>query len=285
MTHNPLIQPAELAEQLGSPKLVILDATFFLPAQARNAVEEYQQAHIPGAHFFDIDQIADRANPLPRMLPSASQFEQTVGQLGIDNQSTVVIYDNNRLIAAARAWWMFRYFGHHTVRILDGGLVQWRANSGSTDAEVTHPTPRTFSATSNTSLVYTLEQTAEASLSASRQILDARSAARFSGEAAETRPGQRSGHIPGSHNLPHANLTDPVSQQLCSVIELEKRYRNAAIDTTQPIVTTCGSGVTAAILALGLYRLGKADVPVYDGSWSEWGGRLDKPIEIGDYRP
>ena len=278
---SPLVSCEWLAAHFDAPNIIVLDATFFLPRQQRNAIEEFRQTHIPGARFFDIDVIADTDSPLPHMLPGPDRFVEAVGQLGIDNETNVVIYDNNNFMASARAWWTFRVFGHDAVAVLDGGLARWKQLGGPITAETSSPTPRRFHAKQNRQLVCTLEQMREFAETGSARILDARSPARFAGSEPEIRTGLRSGHIPGSCNLHYAALVAPETHTLLPAETLRALYRQADTDLNEPIVTTCGSGVTAAILALGLYRLGRQDVPVYDGSWTEWGGRKDTPVETG----
>lgn len=278
---SALVSCEWLAARIDAPGIVLLDATFFLPRQGRNAREEFRQAHIPGARFFDVDVIADTGNPLPHMLPGPERFGEAVGRLGIDNRIKVIVYDNNAFMASARAWWTFRVFGHDNVAVLDGGFARWKQLGAPITAAMHSPTPRRFHAKLNRQLVCTLEQVCELSENRSAQILDARSPARFSGNEPEVRPGLHSGHIPGSCNLHYATLVDPETHTLLPAETLRALYRQAGTGPDEPIVTTCGSGVTAAILALGLYRLGRQDVPVYDGSWTEWGGRSDTPVETG----
>lgn len=270
-----------LSGHLNSSDVVLLDAGFFLPADRRNAAAEYRQRHIVGAQFFDIDAVADHGTPLPHMLPSPEAFAEAVGGLGIGNDTLVVTYDNNRFMAAARAWWMFRVFGHDQVAVLDGGLQRWCALGLPTDASEAVRTPRRFEAGFRSELVYDLAQIRRWVQAPDRQLLDARSPGRFEGSAAEPRPGVRSGHIPGSRNLYYADLVDPESHALLPSDALAARFAAAGIDTAKPVVTTCGTGVTAAILALALYQLGRRDVAVYDGSWSEWGGLADTPPALG----
>ncbi len=278
---SPLVSCKWLAAHIDTAGIALLDATFFLPRQQRNAMEEFRQAHIPGARFFDIDVIADTDSPLPHMLPGPERFGEAVGRLGIDNETNVIIYDNNGFMASARAWWTFRVFGHDNVTVLDGGLARWQQLGAPISAQTCPPTPRRFRAKQNRQLVCTLEQMREFSESRSAHILDARSPARFSGIEPEIRPGLRSGHIPGSCNLHYATLVDPQTHTLLSAETLRALYRQGNTALNEPIVTTCGSGVTAAILALGLYRLGRQNVPVYDGSWAEWGSRKDTEVETG----
>lgn len=276
--YPPLVSCDWLAERLGSPEIVVLDASFFLPDQQRNALEEYRQAHIPGARFFDIDAVADHSTSLPHMLPTPEQFAEAVGDLGIDNNSHVVAYDSNFFMASARLWWTFRVFGHDRVSVLDGGLVRWKAEAKPLSADAFSPEPSLFQASFRPELVRDLEQVKTLLGQPGAQILDARSPGRFAGTEPEPRAGLRSGHIPGSHNLFFRNLIEATSHCFKSPAELEQLYREASIDSRQPLVASCGTGVTAAILALGLYCLGNESVAVYDGSWTEWGGREDTPV-------
>ncbi len=276
---SPLVSSEWLAARIDAPGIVLLDATFFLPRQGRNAIGEFRQAHIPGARFFDIDVIADTDSPLPHMLPGPERFGEAVGRMGIDNQTSVIVYDNNAFMASARAWWTFRVFGHDNVSVLNGGLARWKQLGAPITSEMSIPTPRSFQAKLNRQLVCTLEQMRELSENRSGQILDARSPARFSGSEPEIRPGLRSGHIPGSCNLHYATLVDPETHTLLPAETLRTLYRQTGAALDEHIVTTCGSGVTAAILALGLFYLGRQEVPVYDGSWTEWGGRSDTLVE------
>lgn len=276
--HPVLVRCDWLAARLGSPEVAVLDASFFLPNQPRNALEEYRQSHIPRAHFFDIDAVADTTADLPHMLPSPEQFAEAVGAMGIDQQVHVVTYDSNFFMASARLWWTFRVFGHDRVSVLDGGLARWKAEGRPVTAEVTTVRPRRFDARLHPELVRNLEQMKALLDEPAAQILDARSSGRFAGTETEPRMGLRSGHIPGSRNLPFRQLIDETTYRLKSPPELEGLYREAGMDSRQPLVTTCGTGVTAAILAMGLYRLGNRDVAVYDGSWAEWGGRDDTPV-------
>jgi thiosulfate/3-mercaptopyruvate sulfurtransferase len=276
-----LVSTAWLAEQLNAGDVAVLDGSFFLPAQNRDAQAEYAQAHIPGAVFFDIDAVADHASPLPHMLPSPDGFAEAVGKLGIGNDTTVVVYDSNFFMASARVWWTFRVFGHDKVAVLDGGLARWRQEGRALDAAIPAPTPRTFAAGFRPELVRDVGQVKALLGRPDAQILDARGPGRFHGTEPEPRPGVRGGHIPGSRNLPFKTLSDESSFCLKPLAELEALYRQAGVDIAWPVVTTCGTGVTASILALGLYLLGNETAAVYDGSWTEWGTREDTPVEAG----
>ena len=277
----PLVSAEWLADKLGSDELALFDASFFLPAQNRDARAEYRQAHIPGAVFFDIDEIADHDSALPHMLPSPAQFAEAAGRLGVGDDTWVVVYDSNFFMASARVWWTFRVFGHDRVAVLDGGLARWRQQGRPLDAEPAQARPRTFSAGFRPELVRDLEQVRALLGRPGAQILDARGAGRFQGTEPEPRPGVRGGHMPGSLNLPYKTLCDEASFCLKPAAELEALYRQTGIDPARPVVATCGTGVTASILALGLYLLGNEAAAVYDGSWTEWGGRADVPVAAG----
>ncbi|MFM8332242.1 MAG: 3-mercaptopyruvate sulfurtransferase [Candidatus Methylumidiphilus sp.] len=278
---TPLVSTDWLAGHLGAADVRVLDASFFLPNQNRDAQAEYRQGHIPGALFFDIDAIADHDTHLPHMLPSPEDFAEAAGRLGIANDTQVVVYDSNFFMASARVWWTFRVFGHQRVSVLDGGLARWRQEGRALDAETANVQPRPFTAGFHAELVRDLAQVQALLGQPDAQILDARGAGRFHGREPEPRPGVRGGHIPGSRNLPYKSLSDEASFCLKPAAELAVLYQQAGIDTARPVVTTCGTGVTASILALGLYLLGNESAAVYDGSWTEWGGRADVPAEVG----
>ena len=274
-----LISQDWLKANLRRPSVRILDASFFLPNQGRKASEEYQREHIQGALFFDIDAIADRSSDLPHMLPSPEQFADAAGELGIANDTHVVVYDNNSFMASARVWWTFRVFGHERVSVLDGGLKRWKAMNWPLEERIETPKPKPYRAQFRADLLCTLDQVMQRLEDPNTRIIDARSAARFAGTEVEPRPGLRSGHIPQSYNLPFAELVDAESFCLKSAGEIAKRFDNLGISLDKSLITSCGSGVTASILALALYCIGKTEVAVYDGSWSEWGTRADTPIE------
>jgi thiosulfate/3-mercaptopyruvate sulfurtransferase len=273
-----LIDTVSLAAQLGAVDLKVVDATWFLPTVARDAKQEYALAHIPGAVYFDIDEVADEASALPHMLPDPVKFSSRVRRLGLGDGTRIVVYDNNKYSASARVWWMFRVFGHPDVAVLDGGLAKWRAEGRPLTDEPVIPREAHFTARQNNLLVRELEQMRANVLSRREQVIDARSPGRFAGTEPEPRQGLRSGHIPGSLSLPHLELIG-ADGTLLAEDELRVRFAAAGVDLGRPIATTCGSGVTAGTLALALYQLGRDDVAVYDGSWSEWGGRSDTPVE------
>jgi thiosulfate/3-mercaptopyruvate sulfurtransferase len=275
---DPLIGTAELAAQLDAPDVRVVDATWFLPTIPRDARKEYEEAHIPGAVFFDLDDISDPASPLPHMLPDAALFSSRVRRLGLGDGVRIVVYDNNRFSASARAWWMFRVFGHRDVAVLDGGLAKWRAEGRPVSDQPVRPSERHFTARLNHMLVRDLEQIRDNLLSRREQVVDARSAGRFAGTEPEPRPGLRPGHIPQSLNLPYTDLLAR-DGTLLGRDAIAAQVARLGLDLERPIATTCGSGVTAATVALALHRLGVEEVAVYDGSWTEWGGRDDTPVE------
>jgi thiosulfate/3-mercaptopyruvate sulfurtransferase len=274
---DALVSTDWLAERLGAPDVKVADATYFLPTMRRDARAEYGEAHIPGAVFFDIDDIADADDPLPHMLPDAAKFSSRVRKLGLGDGVRIVLYDNNRYSASARAWWMFRVFGHDDVAVLDGGLAKWRAEGRPVDDAVVTPREAHFTARRNNLLVRDLEQMRANLVSRRELVMDARAAGRFAGTEPEPRAGLRSGHIPGSVCVPYTDLIRP-DGTLKPADELRRRFETAGADQ-RPIAATCGSGVTAGTLALALYEIGVPEVAVYDGSWTEWGGRADTPVE------
>ncbi|MGH8477822.1 MAG: 3-mercaptopyruvate sulfurtransferase [Methylococcales bacterium] len=274
----PLVAVDWLASRLDQPHIRILDATFFLPQQGRNAELEFRREHIPGAAFFDIDRIADLESTLPHMLPSARQFADAAGKLGIDRDSHVVVYDNHSFMASARVWWTLRVFGHDRVSVLDGGLKRWKSRG----LPVEHPAGaavfRRFRVDYRPSLVRCVDEILQFLKTGNLQIVDARSPGRFAGIEQEPRPGLRPGHIPNSVNLPFTEVVDPESGCLKTPNELGELFKNLGVSLEGPLTASCGSGVTASILALALYCIGKQDTAVYDGSWSEWGARSDTPV-------
>jgi thiosulfate/3-mercaptopyruvate sulfurtransferase len=277
-----LVSTEWLADRLGKPGIAVLDATYHLPNVARDARAEYAREHIPGALFFDVDGISDPNSDLPHMLPMPADFARAVEALGIGDDDHVVAYDTYGLMSAARPWWMFRIFGHDRVSVLDGGLAKWkREGRPLTGAASTPATGKRFAARFQPDLVRSKAQIKANLQSRAEQVLDARAAARFQGTAPEPRQGLRSGHIPGSRNLPFNTLLDPADQTMVSPEKLKHLFVEAGIDPAKPVVTSCGSGVTACVLALGLERIGAKHVAIYDGSWSEWGLPGDTPVETG----
>jgi thiosulfate/3-mercaptopyruvate sulfurtransferase len=275
---GPVVSTAWLAERLGDPDLRVLDATWYMPHLRRDARAEFEAAHIAGSVFFDIDAIADSSQGLPHMLPDARTFGQAVGALGIGNGDRVVVYGGKHLIASARVWWTFRVFGHDRVAVLDGGLPRWRDEGRPVEAGEPRPARRDFTAGFHPELVTALEDMRHNLATQRAQVVDARSAGRFVGTEPEPRPGLRGGHIPGSLSLPYDRLFGP-DGALLPRDRLLQILDAAQVDLGRPITATCGSGVSACVLALGLHVLGRSDVAVYDGSWSEWGGRHDVPVE------
>lgn len=267
-----------LAEHLNDADVQIIDASWHMPASGRKGEAEFLDSHIPGAIFFDIDAVADKSTELPHMLPEEKRFGEMVGALGISSDKLLVVYDEHGLFSAPRAWWTFTVMGAREVKILQGGGPRWRAENRPLESGPSKAQPARFDAKLQESAVADFEQVLKAS-GAGQQILDARSAARFTGEAAEPRAGLKSGHIPGSRNLPFDALIE--NGAFKSEVEMERLIREAGIDPDSPVITSCGSGVTAAVLALALQTVGTGKVVLYDGSWTEWGGREDAPIETG----
>jgi len=255
-----------------------VDATFYLPHLKRDARAEFEQAHVPGAVFFDIDAIADHANPLPHMLPDPKAFADAVGALGIATGDRVVVYGGRGLIASARVWWTFRAFGHERVAVLDGGLARWKKEGRPVEAGMATPTPRRFADTLGKDLVADLDRVRAIVQRRDAQLIDARSRGRFAATEPEFRPGLRGGHIPGSLNLPYNELFRSDDDLMLPTPQVADAFARAGLDRSRPVVATCGSGVSAAVLAFALYRLGQRDASVYDGSWTEWGGRADTPV-------
>ncbi|MGJ4943255.1 3-mercaptopyruvate sulfurtransferase [Bradyrhizobium sp. HKCCYLS1011] len=278
---DPLVSTDWLAAHLGDPKVKVLDATFKMPGVLPLPKDDYLKAHIPGAVFFDVDEVADHSSSLPHMFPSAEQFGRDVGRLGIGNGDTVVIYDAGGWVAGPRAWWMFLSFGHRDVRVLDGGLKKWMAEGRPVESGGVTPKPASFTARFDDACVRKIEQMIANLDRRTEQVIDARQALRFAGGVPEPRPGLRSGHIPGSRNLPYAELFDAETGVMKPLDQLRAAFVGAGVDLAKPIVTSCGSGVSAAVLTLALYRLGVRDTGLYDGSWSEWGLEAGPPIATG----
>lgn len=277
-----LVSTAWLAAHSGASDLRVLDATLFLPDSGKNGRTEYEREHIPGALFFDINAASDRASALPNMLPSASQFAAIASDLGIGNEDRVVIYDAQGIVSSPRAWWMFRMFGHATVAVLDGGLPKWRREGRAMETGTGFaPAGREFVTRAQLAEARSLAQVQAAIGASSEKIIDARSARRFAGAEPEPRPGLRSGHIPGSFNVPYATLIDHEMGTYLGHEELRAKFLEAGIDPEQPAICTCGSGISACVLAFALHQLGNRSVAVYDGSWSEWAADSRCPVASG----
>ena len=277
-----LVSTEWLAAHLADPHLRVLDSSFKQPGVAPTARQDYESGHIPGAVFFDIDDVAaPNTDPLPHMIPSAERFAQKMAERGIGDDDRVVVYDAVGLSSAGRAWWLLRLFGHDNVVLLDGGLPKWKAEGRPLETAAPAIPPRRFTAQFNPALVRDKEMVRGNIAARSEQLVDARSAGRFDGTAEETWPGRRRGHIPGSLNLPFDLVTDRDTRRMKGAEELRRLFDEAGVRLDRPVVASCGSGVTACALAFALHLLGHPGAAVYDGSWSEWGLPGDTPVETG----
>lgn len=276
---EPLVSTEWLASELGKPGLVVFDATKYLPNEPQDGRKEFAAAHIPGARYFDIDEVADPDNDLPHMVPTPARFEKLMAALGVSNDSRVVFYDQKGLYSAPRGWWLMRLFGHEAAAVLDGGLPKWRKEGRPTEAgEPSAPSPGRFAADFRADRLRGIGDMKRIVRQGGGEalVLDARSKGRFDGTAPELRPGLPSGHMPGTANLPYTELFKP-DGTLLDPAALRTRFEAAGVEAERPVVTTCGSGVTACVLALGLVRAGFPEASVYDGSWTEWASRPETP--------
>ena len=271
-SNDPMVSTDWLADNIDNPDVRVLDASYRMPAmRPPTAREEYDARHLPTAGFFDIDAIADRTNSLPHMLPPPLLFAREIGHLGIDNTHTIVIYDRGDYMGAPRAWWTFRVFGHTEVRVLDGGLKRWLAEGRAVTTDEPSYVQTTFHSHYENVRVRNRDDMEKNIVSSAEQVVDARAKERFEGSVAEPWPGRRSGRIPNSLNVPFNTLYEADTGLLKSGDQLRDIFRAAGVDPMRPIVTTCGSGVTAAVITLALARIGRRDTALYDGSWAEWG--------------
>jgi len=276
---EPLVTTQWLADELGKPGLVVFDATKYLPNEDKDGKVEFLKSHIPGARYFDIDEIADPDTDLPHMVPTPGRFAKLMGAMGVGNASRIVFYDQKGLASAARGWWLMGLFGHDQAAVLDGGLPKWIREGRPTETGVPSPPAQSsFQPDFRAARLRGVGDVMANGLSRSELVLDARAAGRFTGTTPEPRVGMRSGHIPGSANLPYTDLLNG-DGTFRAVASVKARLAEAGVDGSRPVVTSCGSGVTACILTLGLRLSGLPEGAVYDGSWTEWGGRADTPVE------
>ncbi len=276
---GPLVTTDWLAGELGKADLIVFDATKYLPNENRDGRAEFLTAHIPGARYFDIDEVADQDTDLPHMVPTPGRFAKLLGGMGVSNASRVVFYDQKGLASAARGWWLMSLYGHDNAAVLDGGLPKWVSEQRPTQSGLpASPTPSVFRPDFRPTRLRGVGDLIRNVANQSELVLDARAAGRFIGATPEPRAGMRSGHIPGSANVPYTDLLN-ADGTFKSASEVKARFVAAGVDGARPLVTSCGSGVTACILTLGLRLSGLPEGAVYDGSWTEWGGRSDTPVE------
>ena len=280
---NPLVSTTSVLDNIDNPKIKIIDASWHMPDSGRSAVSEYEEQHIKNAVFFDIDRIVDTSNPSPHMLPEESFFAESLSALGIDNEHHITVYDSSPLHSGLRVWWMLRAFGHENVSYMDGGLSKWITGGYPLVSEKSTPVPAQFIAKLRPELVKNSAAIFENIATKNEQVIDARSSVRFTAEVKEPRAGLRSGHIPNSINIPFTSLFNDNDGTMLSPDEIRNIFIKAGTDFNRPIVTSCGSGVTACALMMALKLIGKDDVAVYDGSWSEWGSLHEDiaPVAIG----
>ena len=283
---NPLVSTEWLASRLHEPHVRAVDASWYLPSAGRDAAAEFMAGHIPGAVRFELDEVSDPDTPLPHMLPAAERFAEAMRRIGLNDDDMIVAYDGSGVnLSAPRAWWMFRVFGHERVAVLDGGLGLWSREGRPVEAGAATPRARGgFTARLDPALVRDASQVLAIIGTGAAQLVDARSAGRFAGTEAEPRPGLRGGHIPGSRSLPFQSLVDE-GGRMRPAGEIQRLLAAAGVDAGRPVVTSCGSGVTACAVALAVEVAGMAPAAVYDGSWTEWGSRDDLPVETGAARP
>ncbi|MBV8455358.1 MAG: 3-mercaptopyruvate sulfurtransferase [Acetobacteraceae bacterium] len=278
---GPLVTSEWLARELGATDLIVFDATYYLPNEGKDGRTEFRKTHIPGARFFNIDEIADPDTDLPHMVPTPGRFAKLIAGLGVSNDSRVVFYDQKGLSSAARGWWLMGLFGHDRAAVLDGGLPKWQREGRPVEGgEPTAASPGRFRSDYRATRVRGIGDILRNVSDGRELVLDARAVGRFTGETPEPRAGMRSGHIPSARNLPYGDLLNP-DGTLRTATELRAKLNEAGVDGSKPVVTSCGSGVTACVLTLGMVLAGLPEGAVYDGSWSEWGGRPETPVATG----
>lgn len=278
---GPLVTTEWLATELGKPDLLVFDATKYLPNEPKDGKAEFLKAHIPGARYFDIDEVADQDTDLPHMVPTPGRFAKLMGAMGVSNTTRIVFYDQKGLASAARGWWLMGLFGHDAAAVLDGGLPKWMKEGRPTqEGAASAPAPTIFRPDYRASRLRGVGDVIRNVATQAELVLDARAAGRFTGATPEPRAGMRSGHMPGAACLPYTDLLN-ADGTFKPVADLKARFAQAGADGSRPVITSCGSGVTACILTMGLRLAGLPEGAVYDGSWTEWGGRPDTPVEAG----